>query len=92
MIENFRHKGLKLFFEKGNPSKLPQAHINKLRRLLIRLHASVIIEDMKFPGSGLHQLKGKYEGFYSIEVSGNYRLIFRFFNGNVYDVDYIDYH
>lgn len=83
---------LKFFFEKGNTSKLQQAHVNKLRRLLARLHAAAVLEDMQFPGSGLHKLSGNYEGFHSVEVNGNYRLIFRFQNGNVYDVDYLDYH
>lgn len=92
MIESIRHKGLKFFFEKGNTSKLQQAHLSKLRRLLARLHAATVIEDMQFPGSGLHKLSGNYEGFHSVVVNGNYRLIFRFRNGNAYDVDYLDYH
>lgn len=91
MIESVRHKGLKSFFETGNTSKLQQAHVGKLRRLLARLPAAKVLEDMLFPGSGLHKLSGNYEGFHSVEVSGNYRLIFRFENGNAYDVD-LDYH
>lgn len=92
MIEGIRHKGLKMFFEKGNTSKLQQAHVNKIRRLLARLHAATVLEDMQFPGSGLHKLSGNYEDFYSVEVSGNYRIIFRLHNGNAFDVDYLDYH
>lgn len=47
---------------------------------------------MNFPGSGLHLLKGEYAGFWSVKVSGNYRIIFRFEEENAYDVEYLDYH
>lgn len=48
--------------------------------------------DMKFPGSDLHQLKGKMKGSWSIKVSGNWRVVFSFKEGNAYNVNYIDYH
>jgi len=47
---------------------------------------------MNFPGSGLHALKGELDGFWSIRVSGNWRIIFKFEAGDAYDVDYTDYH
>ena len=47
---------------------------------------------MNFPGSGLHKLKGDHQEYWSVSVNGNWRLIFRFENGDVYDVDYLDYH
>ena len=50
------------------------------------------IRDMNFPGSNLHKLSGDREGFWSVSVSGNWRVIFRFEDGDVYDVDYLDYH
>jgi len=56
------------------------------------LHGACVPEDANFPGSRFHELKGDLKGFYSVSVSGNWRIIFRFENGNVYDVELIDYH
>ena len=92
MIISFKHKGLRDFFEKGNSSKLNQAHVKKLRLVLAKLHAADAIGDMNFPGSGLHQLSGDCKGLWAVSVSGNWRLTFKFENGEVTLLDYIDYH
>jgi proteic killer suppression protein len=60
--------------------------------ILTLLDNALIIEDMNFPGSGLHPLKGDLAGFWSVKVNGNYRVIFRFEKENAFEVDYIDYH
>jgi proteic killer suppression protein len=92
MIEGIRHKGLKLLWEKDNPSKIPAAQIDKIKLILTLLDNAVDVEDTNFPGSGLHLLKGDLAGFWSVKVNGNYRIIFRFEQENAFDVDYIDYH
>lgn len=92
MIENILHKGLRLFWEKGDRSKLPAAQIAKIRLILTLLHNAKVVEDMNFPGSDFHGLKGDLAGFYAIKVTGNYRIIFRFVDENAVDIDYIDYH
>ena len=46
---------------------------------------------MNLPGLNLHPLKGQYKGFWSVSVSGNWRVIFRFEDNNAFDVDYLDY-
>lgn len=92
MIESIKHKGLTLLWEKNNTSKLPGVQIFKIKMILTLLDNAVNVQDMNFPGSDLHPLKGDLVGFWSIKVNGNYRLIFRFENENAYDVDYIDYH
>lgn len=92
MIINFRHKGLRLFYEKDDSSKLQPHHIEKIRRILYRLDESLIIEDMNQIGWALHQLTGELKGFWSIKVDKNFRIIFRLENEQVFDVDYIDYH
>lgn len=93
MIKSFAHKGLKLFFEKGDSKKLNPSHIERIRRILARLHAAKESKDMNYPGSNLHLLKAPpYRGFYSVNVSGNYRIVFRFEKGEAYDVDYLDTH
>ena len=48
--------------------------------------------DLGLPGYRLHPLKGDLRGFWSISISANWRIIFRFAEGDVYDVDLIDYH
>jgi proteic killer suppression protein len=47
---------------------------------------------MNITGWVLHALSGNYKGFWSVKVNGNWRIIFRFEDGNAYDVDYLDYH
>lgn len=92
MIDNFQHKGLRLFFEKDEHSKLQPHHVEKIRRILYRLDEAQTIDDMNIVGWGLHPLTGNLKRFWSVKVNGNYRIIFRFEDGNAYDVDYIDYH
>ena len=92
MIESILHKGLRLLWEKDDISKLPSTQIIKIKMILTLLDNAASVEDMNFPGSGLHSLKGDLAGFWSVKINGNYRLIFRFENENAYDVDYIDYH
>ena len=92
MIKSFRHKGLKQYFESGNFSKIKSEHRKRIRLILTILNAAIEINDLNFPGSGLHQLKGEFKDFWSVSVSGNWRIIFRFADRNVYDIDYVDYH
>ena len=92
MIQNFKHKGLKRFFEQGDASKIQPRHAEKLRLILARLKNAKQPDDMAFPGSGFHALSGNLRSFYAVSVSGNYRIIFQFEEGDVYDVDYLDYH
>lgn len=68
------------------------AHVMKIRLILTLLHGARKVEDINFPGSGLHPLKGEYAGCWAVKVSGNYRIIFRFENENAFDIEYIDYH
>lgn len=92
MIQKIRHKGLKLLYEKGSTAKIDANHADKLRRILARLEESREPEDMNLPGYNLHQLKGNYDGFYSVKVSGNWRVVFRFEDGHATDVGFVDYH
>lgn len=92
MIVSFQHKGLKLFYEKGNASKLQPQHVAKIRLILTRLDAAKVVEDMNVPGYGLHQLTGELKAFWSVKVDKNFRIIFRFVGEDAHDVDYLDYH
>lgn len=91
MIVSFKHTGLKLYYEKGDASKLQPQHVTKIRLILTRLDAAKRPEELNIPGYGLHQLKGDMKDFWSIKVDKNYRIIFKFENENTTDLDYIDY-
>jgi toxin HigB-1 len=91
VIRTFRHKGLQEFFRADNARRLNRDHVQKICRLLDRLDASVKPQDMNLPGFGFHQLKGDRKGTYSVSVSGNWRITFRFDGENAVDVDLEDY-
>jgi proteic killer suppression protein len=67
-------------------------HVVKLRDILARLDAAVVVTDMDIPGFKLHPLKGGRKGSWAVTVRANWRVIFRFDAGDAQDVDYIDYH
>ena len=92
MIKKFRHKGLARFFSTGSTSGIQSAHAKRLRLILSRLHASTKPKDMDLPGLKLHELKGKDKGRWSVWVSGNWRVTFKFEKIDAADVDYEDYH
>jgi toxin HigB-1 len=92
VIKSFRHKGLQKFFFDGTKKGIQAKHAEKLADILDQLNAASEIRDMNFPGSELHPLKGDLRGLWSVKISGNWRMIFRFEKGEALDVDYIDYH
>jgi toxin HigB-1 len=92
MIKKFKHKGLKKLYDMGSQQGIKPEHFKRLRLILARLDASQSPQDMNLPGLDLHQLKGSFKDFWSVSVSGNWRVIFRFENNNPIDVDYLDYH
>ena len=92
MIRSFRHKGLEKFFLKGTKSGIQSQHATKLRLILGRLNASQSPLDMNLPGLYLHQLGGDRRGIWSVRVSANWRVTFRFNQGDAEIVDYEDYH
>ena len=92
MIRSFRHKGLERFFARGSKSGIQAEHGPRLRLVLGRLHAATSSKDIDLPGLYLHQLRGKQRGRWSVRVSGNWRVIFKFDGPDTIDVDYEDYH
>ena len=91
-IQSFRHRGLKRLHERGDPSKLSPDRAERIGIALADLNAAKTPQDLDLPGYRLHPLKGDRKGFWSIWISANWRIIFRFEGGHVYDVDLIDYH
>lgn len=92
MIKSFKHKGLQKFFEAGSVRGIQSAHRQKLRMRLAALDTATVIADVDLPGFRLHPLKGKMQGFWAIDVSKNWRITFEFHDGDVYVVNYEDYH
>ena len=92
MIQSFRHKGLRKFFESGNTAGIQPHHAKRLRMLLVALDTAQFVEDMNIPGFRLHPLKGSERGRWSVWVNGNWRLTFEFRDGHAYVLNYEDYH
>lgn len=92
MIQSFKHRGLKNLYAKGSPRGLRADQAEKIARILARLDEAVTITEMDLPGFRLHPLKGDLRGFWSVSVSGNWRLVFRFDAGHAYDINLVDYH
>ncbi len=92
MIETFSHKGLEDFFYDEVKKGIQPKHAQKISDILDLLDAAAAVEDVNFPGSCLHPLKGTRKGEWAVKVSGNWRITFKFSNGNAHDVNYEDYH
>ena len=92
MIKTFAHKGLQAFFITGSKAGIQPAHAPRLRRQLAQLNTASMPSDMNVMGWKLHPLKGELAGHWSVWVNGNWRLTFKFTNGDAELVDYQDYH
>jgi len=92
MIGSIRHKGLAALYYDDQTKGVNQFLVKRLRYVLALLETAFTVEDMNLPGLKFHHLKGGLAGFYAVSVSGNWRVIFRFEDGEATDVDLIDYH
>ena len=92
MIRSFRHKGLAKFFTTSSKAGIQTAQAERLSLILAALNAATAAADMGLPGLRLHPLKGGRSGTWSVSVSGNWRITFRFEGKDAIDVDYEDYH
>ena len=92
MIIGFKHKGLERFFSRSIKSGIQAKHAERLRLILGRLSVSMNPRDMALPGLNLHPLAGHRKRIWSVKVSGNWRVTFRFEGEDVVEVDYEDYH
>lgn len=92
MIKSFRHKGLKRLFEEGERHGVAPELANRLRRQLDVLNRARTTADLNLPGYRLHRLKGDRAGTWSVTVTGNWRLTFKFDGQDAFEVDLEDYH
>ena len=92
-VVRIRHKGLRRFYENDDARGLDAGMTRKLGSILAALDAAQRIDQLDNPGYRLHRLEGgDFAGLWSIRVTGNWRLVFRFEDGEVVDVDLLDYH
>jgi proteic killer suppression protein len=94
-LVRFRHKGLRQLYEDGSARGVPSTMADKLRKLLFGLETADTLEQLgRFPGWKLHPLEGDRKGSWSLTVTGNWRLIFRFDEqmNTASDIDLVDYH
>ena len=92
MIKTFRHRGLRRLAELNDASKVRADQAKRIASVLAHLDAAVRPTDLDLPGYRLHRLKGELKDTWSVTLSGNWRITFRFEDGNAYDVDLTDYH
>jgi proteic killer suppression protein len=93
MIVSIRHKGLKRFWEKGDASKLPAAFVPKTRLVLALLDAVQDPTHVNIAIGKVHSLSGDWAGYHALSITRNWRLVFRVGeDGNIYDLDFLDYH
>jgi len=92
MIKSFRHRGLQRLYERGDSSRTNPTRVEKVETALGLLDVAETPEAVNLPGYRLHPLRGDLRGFWSIRVSGNWRIIFRFDDRDVCEVDLVDYH
>ena len=93
MIKSFKNKKLKRFFDEGSAAALPAGQAQKIADVLAALDTAEDPSEVGlFPGWRLHPLKGDLKGFWSVTITGNWRVIFRFADGDAFDEDLVDYH
>jgi proteic killer suppression protein len=92
MIRNFRHKGLKRLFEDGSKKGVPPDLARRLTLQLNVLNSIGELGDANLPGYNLHELQGDRRGTWAVTVRANWRITFKYENGDVLDVDFEDYH
>jgi proteic killer suppression protein len=92
LIRRVRHRGLRRLYEQGDRRELNPQHAEIIARILARLDQATRPEHMNLPGFRLHPLKGDLAGYWSVTVRANWRITFRFEQGDATDVDLVDYH
>jgi toxin HigB-1 len=92
MIRTFKHRGLKRLYERGDRSGIRPDLVDTVEDILARLDQATMPQALNLPGYRLHPLKGELQGFWSVTVRANWRIIFRFGETDASDVELIDYH
>lgn len=92
MIRGFKHKGLKRLHEDGDARGIRPDLVETVEDILARLDEAMVPQALNVPGYRLHPLKGAMNGYWSVTVRANWRILFRFEGNHAIDVELIDYH
>ena len=92
MLKTFRHRGLRRLFESDDTSRVRADQLRRIRDVRAHLDEARHPSDLSLPGYRLHPLRGGLKGYWSVTISGNWRIIFRFENGDAFEADLVDYH
>lgn len=92
-VKDIKNKNLRLLYTEGETKGLPSVQLDKLENILAVMDTSSTLNQFRnIPGFRLHKLKGDLSDFWSVSVTGNYRIIFKFDEGYFSEIDYVDYH
>ena len=93
MIKTFADKETQKFYTTGKSKQFQPDVLRRARRKLEYIDKAFRIDDLKVPpGNRLHQLGRNRNGQHAIYINDQWRICFRFINGNAYDVEITDYH
>jgi proteic killer suppression protein len=93
VIKSFADKQTQQLYLTGNARRVPPDVAKRAARKLEQVNAAIRVEDLKVPpGNRLHQLEGDRVGQFSISVNDQWRICFRFEDGDAFDVEFCDYH
>ena len=92
MVRSFKHRGLRRLYERGDRSGIRPDLLETVEDILARLDEAATPQALNLPGYRLHPLKGDLQGFWSVTVRANWRIMFRFEGTDAFDVELIDYH
>ena len=91
-VRRIKHKGLKLLWQKGDERRLRVDWVAKSKRILAALNAATGPDELNLPGFGWNELEGKRKGCYSVKVSGNWRITYRWDSDGPFEINLEDYH
>ena len=93
MIQTFADRLTEELFRTGKTKKVPSNVARRALRKLEAVDAAHQVSDLKVPpGNRLHALKGDRAGQHAISVNDQWRICFRFTDGDAYEVEFCDYH
>ncbi len=92
MIRSFKHKGLKKLFQASDRGGIRPDQAERIEDILSMMNVAEKLNDLALPSLKLRPLKGELKGLHAVTVRANWRIVFRFEDGDCFDVDLVDYH
>lgn len=93
MIRDFADKDTERLFNSGRVRRFPPDIVNRARARMLQVNVATNLDDLRVPPSNrLEALRGDREGQYSMRINDQWRLCFRWSDGDAYNVEIVDYH